>query len=72
MAISGDSAPRFATIATFARELGEQASAIFTQALLTCERLGLIGRQMFAIDGVKPPSTRSDDAAGVPPPRARR
>jgi len=52
MAISGDSAPQFTTIAKFVRELGEEAGAIFTQVLLTCDRLGLIGRQMFAIDGV--------------------
>jgi len=38
MAISGDSAPQFSTIATFVRELGEEASAIFTRVLLTCER----------------------------------
>ncbi len=56
MAISGDSAPQFSTIATFVRELGEEASGIFTRVLLTCDRLGLIGRQMFAIDGVKLPS----------------
>ncbi len=30
MAISGDSAPQFTTIAKFVRELGEEASAIFT------------------------------------------
>ena len=30
MAISGDSAPRFTTIAAFVRELGEQAAGIFT------------------------------------------
>ena len=40
MAISGDSAPRFTTIAAFVRELGEDAAAIFTQVLLTCDRLG--------------------------------
>lgn len=56
MAISGDSAPRFTTIAAFVRELGEEAVRIFTEVLLSCDRLGLIGRQMFAIDGVKLPS----------------
>jgi len=53
MAISGDSAPQFTTIAKFIRELGDEVSAIFTQVLLICDRQGLIGRQMFAIDGVK-------------------
>lgn len=36
MAISGDSVPRFTTIAAFVRELGEDAATIFTQVLLTC------------------------------------
>jgi transposase len=53
MAISGDSFPQFTTIAKFIRELGEEITAIFTQVLLICDRQGLIGRQMFAIDGVK-------------------
>ncbi len=65
MAISGDSAPRFTTIAKFVRELGEEVSAIFTQVLLICERQGLIGRQMFAIDGVKLPSNADKRRSGT-------
>ena len=65
MAISGDSAPQFTTIAKFVRELGEEAGAIFTEVLLTCERLGLIGRQMFAIDGVKLPSNADKRRSGT-------
>ena len=59
MAISGDSAPQFTTVAKFVRELGEEISAIFAQVLMICDRQGLIGRQMFAIDGVKLPSNAS-------------
>ena len=65
MAISGDSTPQFSTIATFVRELGEEASAIFTRVLLTCDRQGLIGRQMFAIDGVKLPSNADKQRSGT-------
>jgi transposase len=65
MAISGDSAPRFTTIAAFVRELGEEASVIFAQVLLACDRLGLIGRQMFAIDGVKLPSNADKRRSGT-------
>ena len=65
MAISGDSAPQFSTIAAFVRELGEEASAIFTRVLLTCDRQGLIGRQMFAIDGVKLPSNADKRRSGT-------
>src|SRR5687767_8453755 len=65
MAISGDSAPQFTTIAGFVRELGEEAGRIFTEVLLTCDRLGLIGRQMFAIDGVKLPSNADKRRSGT-------
>lgn len=65
MAISGDSAPQFTTIAKFIRELGEETAAIFTQVLMICERQGLIGRQMFAIDGVKLPSNADKRHSGT-------
>jgi len=65
MAISGDSAPQFTTIAKFVRELGEEVSVIFTQVLLVCDRQGLIGRQMFAIDGVKLPSNADKRRSGT-------
>lgn len=65
MAISGDSAPQFTTIAKFVRELGAEAAAIFTRVLLVCDRFGLIGRQMFAIDGVKLPSNAAKRRSGT-------
>ena len=65
MAISGDSAPQFTTIAKFVRELGDETAAIFTQVLLICDRQGLIGRQMFAIDGVKLPSNADKRHSGT-------
>jgi len=65
MAISGDSAPQFTTIAKFIRELGDEVTAIFTQVLLICDRQGLIGRQMFAIDGVKLPSNADKRRSGT-------
>jgi hypothetical protein len=65
MAISGDSAPQFTTIAKFVRELGAEAAAIFARVLLVCDRLGLIGRQMFAIDGVKLPSNACKRCSGT-------
>jgi transposase len=65
MAISGDSTPQFTTIAKFIRELRGEAAAIFTQVLLICDREGLIGRQMFAIDGVKLPSNADKRRSGT-------
>ncbi len=64
MALSGDSAPQFTTIAKFIRELAPQIQALFTQVLLTCDAQGLIGRHMFAIDGVKLPSNASKERSG--------
>jgi transposase len=65
MAISGDSSPQFTTIAKFVRDLGEEVSAIFAQVLMICDRQGLIGRQMFAIDGVKLPSNADKRRSGT-------
>lgn len=65
MAITGDSAPQFTTIAKFVRELGDEVSAIFAQVLVICDRQGLIGRQMFAIDGVKLPSNADKRRSGT-------
>jgi len=64
IALSGDSAPQFTTIAKFVRELADDIVALFQQVLLTCDAQGLIGRQMFAIDGVKLPSNASKLRSG--------
>jgi transposase len=65
MAISGDSAPQFTTIAKFVRTLAEDVAEVFARVLLVCDRLGLIGRQMFAIDGVKLPSNADKRRSGT-------
>ena len=65
MAISGDARPSYTHIARFVRELGPQIGALFTQVLLTCDRLGLIGKTMFAIDGVKLPGNASKEKSGT-------
>lgn len=65
MALSGDSQPSYTHIAKFVRELGDQIQPLFTQVLITCDRQGLIGRQMFAIDGVKLPSNASKERSGT-------
>jgi len=64
IALSGDAQPDHSTLAHFVSELGEAAGEIFTQVLLICDRQGLIGRQMFAIDGVKLPSNASKAKSG--------
>jgi len=65
MAISGDSQPSYTHIAKFVRELGDEIQALFRQVLMTCERLGLIGKTMFAIDGVKLPANASKERSGT-------
>jgi transposase len=65
IAISGDSQPSYTHIAKFVRELKDQIHPLFTQVLLTCDRIGLIGRQMFAIDGVKLPCNASKERSGT-------
>ena len=65
IALSGDSAPHYTTIAHFVSTLGEQIGPLFRNVLLICERQGLIGREMFAIDGVKLPSNASKAKSGT-------
>jgi hypothetical protein len=47
------------------RELGNEIHGLVTQVLLTCDRMGLIGREMFAIDGVKLPANASKERSGT-------
>jgi len=65
MALTGDHAPHFTTLAGFVRSLGDDIARIFTQVLYICDRQGLIGREMFAIDGVKLPSNASKAKSGT-------
>jgi transposase len=65
MALTGDAQPSHTHIAKFVRELAEQIKPLFGQVLITCDRLGLIGRQMFAIDGVKLPANASKERSGT-------
>jgi transposase len=65
IAVSGDARPCYTHIAKFVRELGPDIGQLFTQVLLTCDRLGLVGRSMFAIDGVKLPCNASKERSGT-------
>jgi transposase len=65
IALSGDSAPHFTTIAAFVSRLGPEVARLFAQVLYLCDRQGLIGRQMFAIDGVKLPGNASKAKSGT-------
>ena len=65
IAASGDSQPNFTTLAAFVSELGDLTARLFAQVLTVCDRQGLIGREMFAIDGVKLPSNASKARSGT-------
>jgi transposase len=65
IAISGDSQPSHTHIAKFVCSLSAQIKPLFSQVLMTCDAQGLIGRDMFAIDGVKLPSNASKERSGT-------
>ena len=45
--------PHFTTIANFVATLSAEITEIFRDVLLVCDEAGLIGKEMFAVDGVK-------------------
>lgn len=65
MALSGDSAPHFTTIAAFVSGREQAICQVFASVLAICQRQGLIGQEMFAIDGVKLPSNASKARSGT-------
>jgi transposase len=65
VALCGDSGPHFTTIANFVSTLGEDIARVFAAVLAICDRQGLLGREMFAIDGVKLPSNAAKSRSGT-------
>jgi len=65
MALSADTHPHFTTIADFISSSREQIIELFCNVLLICEKLGLIGKEMFAVDGCKLGSNASKEWSGT-------
>ncbi len=65
MALSADTKPHFTTIADFISSAGQEVIKLFLQVLLYCDELGLIGKEMFAVDGCKMPSNASKEWSGT-------
>ncbi len=65
MALSADSQPHHSTIADFVTRMDEGIAPLFTHVLMVCNQMGLIGREMFAIDGCKLPSNASKEWSGT-------
>ena len=64
MALSADTRPHFTTIADFIASMDKEIIHLFRDVLLVCDDLGLIGKEMFAIDGCKLPSHLPGDGVG--------
>lgn len=65
IAMTGDAKPHFTTIADFISRSRDAIAAVFAQVLAILDGEGLIGREMFAIDGVKLPSNASKHRSGT-------
>jgi len=65
MALSADTRPHFTTISNFISHMRQQVNDIFSDVLMYCNEIGLIGKNMFAIDGCKMPSNASKEWSGT-------
>lgn len=65
MALSADSHPHFTTIASFISNMSDAIQPLFLELLMVCGKAGLIGEEMFAIDGCKLPSNASKEWSGT-------
>ena len=65
MSLSGDVQPHYTSIAAFVARMQNQIEPLFTQVLMICDKEGLIGRHMFAIDGCKIKSNASKEWSGT-------
>jgi transposase len=65
MALSADTRPHFTTIAEFISSQDQETVKLFLEVLLICDEMGLIGKEMFAVDGCKLPSNASKEWSGT-------
>ena len=65
IALNGDGQPHLTTIAHFVSTLDDDIAIMFGAVLAICQRQGLIGGELFAIDGVKLPSNASKHKSGT-------
>jgi transposase len=65
MALSADTQPDFTTIADFVAGSSERIVRLFQEVLLVCDAMGLLGKELFAIDGLKLPSNAAKEWSGT-------
>jgi len=64
-ALSCDTVPHFTTIASFVSSHAKEIENLFEQILLICDEQGLLGHELFAIDGCKMSSDASKEWSGT-------
>jgi len=64
-ALSCDTIPHFTTIASFVSGFPKQIEQLFEQVLLICHEEGLLGNELFAIDGCKMRSDAAKEWSGT-------
>jgi transposase len=64
-ALAQDSEPHYTTISNFVSGMGEEIEKVFSEVLLFCDDMNLIGGRMFAVDGCKLPSNASKEWSGT-------
>ena len=65
MALSADTQPHYTTLASFISSMSDVIQPLFLEILMVCSNAGLIGEEMFAIDGCKLPSNASKEHSGT-------
>lgn len=64
-ALSCDTVPHYTTIASFVSGHTQAIESLFEQILITCDEQGLLGHELFAIDGCKMPSDAAKEWSGT-------
>jgi transposase len=64
-ALSCDSVPHWTTIAVFVSGRKQEIESVFEQVLLICHEQGLLGNELFAIDGCKMSSNAAKEWSGT-------
>jgi len=64
-ALSCDTVPHFTTIASFVSKHSNEIEVLFEQILLICHEQGLLGNELFAIDGCKMSSNAAKEHSGT-------
>jgi transposase len=65
MALSADTQPHWTTIADFISTRHGAIAVLFREVLLVCDTLGLLGKELFAIDGCKLSSNAAKEWSGM-------